>query len=142
MAESHVSAELPLSPDDAWKLLSDLSRFGEWMTIHNSWKSEIPELAVGARVTEQLTVMGMANVIEWTVQEFDPPSMLRISGVGLAGAQVSFTLSVAGAGATSTVRVDAEFMGQMMVGAIGAAVEKNATMELEASISKLRELAA
>jgi len=142
MAEAHVSGELPLSQEDAWKLLSDLSRFEQWLTIHDTWKSEIPELAEGAKVTEQLTVMGMTNVIEWTIESYAPPSSLKISGTGLAGAQIAFTLSVAQAGpASSTVSIDAGFTGQMMVGAIGQAVEKNATLELDNSFAKLRELA-
>jgi carbon monoxide dehydrogenase subunit G len=141
MAEAHVSGDLPLSQDDAWKLLSDLSGFEQWLTIHDSWKSEIPELAVGARVTEQLTVMGMTNVIEWTIDDYAPPVSLKISGAGLAGAQIAFTLSVAPSGTNSTVTIDAEFTGQMMVGAIGDAVQKNATVELEKSLTRLQELA-
>ena len=141
MAEAHVSGELPLSRDDAWKLLSDLSRFEEWLTIHDTWKSDIPELSLGSKVTEQLTVMGMTNVIEWTIDAYEPPRSLTISGTGLAGAQIAFTLSVADATAGSAVSIDAEFTGQMMVGAIGQAVEKNATVELESSFAKLRELA-
>ena len=142
MAEVHSSAELPLAPEDAWKLLSDLSRFEEWLTIHDKWSSDIPEMAAGAKVTEQLTVMGMTNKIEWTVETFEPPSTLKISGIGLAGAQIAFTLSVAPAGSGSEVTIDAEFTGQMMVGAIGDAVAKNALVELENSLAKLRELAA
>ena len=141
MAEAKVSGQLALSQDDAWKLLSDLSRFDQWLSIHDSWRSEIPELATGAKVTEQLTVMGMTNVIEWTIESFDPPSSLRIAGTGLAGAQIAFTLSVAPVGSGSEVTIDAEFTGQMMVGAIGDAVQKNATIELEKSFAKLRELA-
>ena len=141
MAEAHVSGELPLSREDAWKLLSDLSRFEEWLTIHDTWKSDIPELSLGSKVTEQLTVMGMTNVIEWTIEAYEPPSSLTISGAGLAGAQIAFTLSVGDADAGSAVSIDAEFTGQMMVGAIGQAVEKNATVELESSFAKLRELA-
>ena len=142
MAEVHSSAELPLSPDEAWKLLSDLSRFEQWLTIHDKWSSDIPELAVGATVTEQLTVMGMTNKIDWTVETYEPPTSLKISGVGLAGAQIAFTLSVAPSGSGSEVTIDAEFTGQMMVGAIGDAVAKNALTELEASLAKLRELVA
>lgn len=142
MAQAHVSGVLDLSQDDAWKLLSDLSRFGEWMSIHDSWKSEIPPLAAGAKVTEQLTVMGMTNVIEWTVDAYAPPNSLKISGAGMAGAQICFTLAVAADGPKATVSIDAEFTGQMMVGAIGQAVEKNATVELEKSLARLQELAA
>jgi carbon monoxide dehydrogenase subunit G len=141
MAEVNATVPLPLAPDAAWALLSDLSRFDQWLTIHDKWSSDIPELAVGARVTEQLTVMGMTNKIDWTVDVFDPPASLKISGVGLAGAQIAFTMSVAAADAGSEVTIDAEFTGQMMVGAIGDAVAKNALVELEASLTKLRELA-
>jgi hypothetical protein len=142
MAEAHVSGDLPLSQDGAWKLLSDLSSFEQWITIHDAWKSDIPDLKVGAKVTEQLTVMGMTNVIEWTIDAYDPPSSLTISGAGLAGAQIAFTLSVAPNGDNATVTIDAGFTGQMMVGAIGDAVQKNATIELEKFLAKLQELAA
>ena len=142
MAESHATVQLPVDQAQAWALLSDLSRFDEWMTIHDKWSSELPEtVGVGTKFTEQLTVMGMTNKIEWTVEEYDAPSAMKISGTGLAGAQISFTLSVAADGDKSTVAIDATFTGQMMVGAIGQAVEKNATAELEASLAKLAELA-
>jgi carbon monoxide dehydrogenase subunit G len=143
MPESHVVTQLPTSPENAWAILSDMSRFEDWMTIHDKWNTEVPaQIAVGTKVTEQLTIMGMTNKIEWTVEEYNPPKSLKISGTGLAGAQISFTLSVAdGADAASSeVTIDAEFTGQMMVGAIGAAVEKNAAVELDKSLAKLAEL--
>ena len=49
MAEARVSGILPLPPPDAWALLSDLSRFDEWLTIHDAWESEIPEISPRAR---------------------------------------------------------------------------------------------
>lgn len=141
MAQARVSGTLPVTPEQAWTLLSDLARFGEWLTIHDEWKSDIPQLGVGVRVTQQLTVMGMANVVEWTVDHFDPPTELRISGTGLVGAQIAFTLGVVpAAGDASTVSIDAEFTGQIMQGAIGAAVEKNAGVELEKSLVNLQSL--
>jgi carbon monoxide dehydrogenase subunit G len=141
MAEANVTIQLPVSHDDAWAVLSDLSRFGEWLTIHDKWTSELPaEVTVGTKITEQLIVMGMTNKVDWTVEEYQPPSALKIAGTGLAGAQISFTLSVAGDGDKSTVTVDASFTGQMMVGAIGDAVQKNATAELEKSLARLAEI--
>lgn len=140
MAQARVSGTLPLAPDEAWALLSDLGRFGEWLTIHDRWCSDIPVLGVGARVTQQITVMGMANVVEWTVDDFAPPGRLRISGTGLVGARIAFTLAVVPSGAASTVSIDAEFTGQVMQGAIGAAVEKNAGVELEKSLVTLQSL--
>ncbi len=143
MPESHVVTELPCDPEEAWAVLSDMSRFEEWMTIHDKWNTDVPaQISVGTKVTEQLTIMGMTNKIEWTVEEYNPPKSLKISGTGLAGAQISFTLSV-GAGssdATAEVKIDAEFTGQMMVGAIGQAVEKNAGVELDKSLAQLAAL--
>ena len=142
MPEAHVVTELPCPPEHAWAILSDMSRFGEWMTIHDTWSTEVPEqVVVGTKVTEQLTIMGMTNKIEWTVEEYNPPKSLKISGTGLAGAQISFTLSVgAGPGDNAEVKIDAEFTGQMMVGAIGQAVEKNAGIELDKSLARLAAL--
>jgi carbon monoxide dehydrogenase subunit G len=141
MPEAHVTTELPTTPAEAWAILSDMSRFEEWMTIHDKWNTEVPVVVtVGTKVTEQLTIMGMTNKIEWTVEEYDAPTSLKISGTGLAGAQISFTLSVGGEGDKATVTIDASFTGQMMVGAIGQAVEKNAAVELDKSLAKLADL--
>jgi hypothetical protein len=122
-----------------------MSRFEEWMTIHDKWNTDVPDvITVGTKVTEQLTIMGMTNKIEWTVEEYNPPKSLKISGTGLAGAQISFTLSVGegASAASSSVTIDAEFTGQMMVGAIGQAVEKNAGIELDKSLTQLSALVA
>lgn len=140
MAKCLVTAELNTSTENAWKVLSDLSRFEEWLTIHDAWKSELPELAVGARVTEQLTVMGMTNKIDWTVEQYEPPRLLKISGTGMAGAKISFTLSVETAGHGAVASIDAEFTGQMVVGAIGTAIEKSTTAALEQSLATLTSL--
>lgn len=143
MTEVSVSTSLPCSPEKAWATVSDLSRFEEWLTIHQGWRSEIPEqLGVGTKITEVVSVMGMANKIEWTVEEYDEPNSLKISGTGMAGVQVSFTLSVTPEGENSLVEIDAEFTGQMIVGPIGTAVGKNTKSELESSVAELAELVA
>ncbi|MCQ4122155.1 type II toxin-antitoxin system Rv0910 family toxin [Rhodococcus tibetensis] len=141
MASVSVSAALPTSPDKAWDALSDLSRWEEWLTIHQSWKSAVPtEVALGAKFTEVVSVMGMANKIEWTVTEVQVPEMVKISGTGMAGVTVEFTLRVEAAGTGSTAVIDASFTGTMIVGPIGKAVAKNAKADLEASLAKFAEI--
>ncbi|EFQ82478.1 hypothetical protein HMPREF0063_11687 [Aeromicrobium marinum DSM 15272] len=143
MATSNVSAHLSLPPEEAWSLLSDLSRFEEWLTIHDAWRADPPaEFAVGSTFTQQVSVLGMANVIEWTVDAYDPPRSLTISGTGMAGVAIRFVLSVAADETGSVATIDAEFTGQMVVGAIGSAVEKSTTKELTASLETLQGLAA
>jgi len=84
----------------------------------------------------------MANKIEWTVDVYEPPSTVKISGTGMAGVQVSFTLSVSTNDSGSRAAIEAEFSGQLVVGAIGAAVEKQSKKELDASLARLAELVA
>ncbi len=143
MAQVNANVEFPAPPEKVWAVMSDPRRYEEWLTIHQSWRGELPEvLSVGAKLTEIVTVMGMANKIEWTVEEYAAPSRVKISGTGMAGVQVSFTLSVEPSGVGSKAAIDAEFSGQMVVGAIGVAVEKQSKKELDASLAKLAELVA
>ncbi|MEV0251765.1 SRPBCC family protein [Nocardia sp. NPDC050712] len=142
MAKSHASKEFPVSQDKLWAVLSDPRRFEEWMTVHTKWKSEPPaQLAQGATLSEVLTIMGMANTIEFTVDKYDAPNSTTFSGVGMAGAKISFTLTVEAKGPDASVAtLDTEFISQMMVGAIGGAIERASTKELVTSLDKLAEL--
>jgi hypothetical protein len=139
MAEVHVSQEIAASQEETWKVFSDLSQFDKWLTIHDKFYGEPPaEIVVGTTFTEQATIMGMSNKIDWTVEGYDAPQSLTISGKGLAGAQITFVLSLEAAGEGSCVaKIDAEFIGTMVVGAIGAAVERAANKEVVASLEKL-----
>lgn len=141
MTTVNVSVSLPCTPETAWRTVSDLSRFDEWLTIHQGWRGELPEvITTGTKLTEVVSVMGMANKIEWTVEDYDEPRSIRISGTGMAGVRVSFTLSVTPDGPNSTADIDAEFTGQIIVGPIGAAIGKSTKSELEKSVAKLAGL--
>lgn len=141
MAHATVSQEIPASQEVVWKVLSNPQRFEEWLTLHTKWKSEPPaELALGSKISEVLTIMGMANTIDWNVDAYDAPNTMTISGTGMAGAKVTFTLAVATAGENSTATIDADFISQMMVGAIGGAVERASVKELNESLDKLATL--
>ncbi|MFL6089660.1 MAG: SRPBCC family protein [Aeromicrobium sp.] len=143
MTSVSVTQALPVDPQTAWDNLSDLAGWENWLSIHQSWKSELPsEISVGTQVTEVVSVMGMANKIDWTITELDVPNTVTIEGTGMAGVKIKFTLSVAPADAGSTATIDADFSGAMIVGPIGAAVAKNASADLEASLAKLAELVA
>jgi carbon monoxide dehydrogenase subunit G len=143
MAKSSVTKEIEAPQEKVWAVLANPSRFEEWLTLHTKWKDEPPtELSVGTQLTEVVTIMGMPNTIVWTTEAYDAPNSLRISGAGMAGAKVTFVLSVEAKGDTSVASVDAEFISQMMVGAIGGAIERNATKELNTSLDQLAALVA
>jgi uncharacterized protein YndB with AHSA1/START domain len=143
MASVTATVEFAASPEKVWATMSDPNRYEEWLTVHQGWRGEIPsELTVGTKLTEIVSVMGMANKIEWTVDVYQPPSTVKISGTGMAGVRVSFTLSVSPTESGSRAAIEAEFTGQMVVGAIGAAVEKQSKKELDASLVNLADLVA
>jgi len=143
MAKANASIEIAASQDKVWAIISDPSRFEEWLSVHTKWKEAPPAtLSKGATMAEVLTIMGMANTINFTVEEYDAPNSTKFSGTGMAGAKISFTLSVEPTGDDAcAASVDAEFISQMMVGAIGGAIERASTKELTASLEKLAALA-
>lgn len=142
MAKIDVTKEIAASQATVWAQLANPNNYAEWLTIHDSWRGDIPnEIVLGSTFTEVVTVMGMTNKIDWTVSDFTEGSSLKISGTGMAGAKISFTLSVEADGdAASKANIDAEFEGQMVVGAIGKAIERSTAKEVEASLDKLAAL--
>ncbi|WP_078313118.1 MULTISPECIES: SRPBCC family protein [unclassified Mycobacterium] len=144
MAKANVSKEIAAPQEKVWATISDPARFEEWLTVHTKWKEAPPaQLSKGATMSEILTIMGMANTITFTVDEFDAPSSTTFSGTGMAGAKISFRLTVEPKGDDASIAtVDAEFISQMMVGAIGGAIERASTKELNESLDKLATLVA
>lgn len=144
MAKANVSKEIGAPQDQVWAVISDPARFEEWLSVHTKWKEAPPAtLSQGATMSEVLTIMGMANTITFTVDEYDAPNTTKFSGTGMAGAKISFTLTVEPNGDDASVAtVDAEFISQMMVGAIGGAIERASTKELNESLDKLATLVA
>lgn len=141
MATVSVTHSLPVDPATAWEHLSNLADWKNWLTLHQSWKGDLPEVvAPGTQVTQVLSVMGMANKVEWTVTELDAPSSVTIEGTGMAGVQVRFTLSVAPTESGSSASIDATFSGAMVAGPIGKAVAASARGDLEKSLATLAAL--
>ncbi len=143
MGKIEKTVEFESSPDKLWAVVSDPSRFGDWLSMHKAWKGDVPaEFSKGSQATAVVSLLNMPNTITWTVDEYEPPKSVRLSGSGMAGVKVAIGLDVAPEGTGSTMSLVAEFEGQMIVGAIGQAVEKAGIQELDASLAKLRELVA
>lgn len=141
MGQISASVQLPAAPATVWQEFSNPNNFEKWLTIHTKWKGEVPaEFAQGSQVSEVVTMLGMPNTITWTVDEYDAPHKLSISGTGMAGVQVRFDLIVAAADGGSTATIDAEFSGAMIVGALGKAVEKDGQKNLDESLAKFAAL--
>ncbi|MFJ9784631.1 SRPBCC family protein [Amycolatopsis sp. NPDC101161] len=94
MGQISASVELPAAPDKVWAEFSNPNNFEKWLTIHTKWKGDVPaEFTQGSQVSEVVTMLGMANTITWTVDTYDAPHRLVISGTGMAGVKIRFSLS-------------------------------------------------
>lgn len=141
MAKLELSRTLPMSAEEAWEHASDLPNLGDWMSMHQGWRSELPdELGVGVKVVGVAGAKGMRNRVTWTVRTFDPPSALEISGDGVGGTRYKLSMRVvpAGEGCTFTVRMD--LGGAPLFGPIGSAAARAVKGDIEKSIEKFQEL--
>lgn len=144
MGHISTTADVPAAPEKVWEAIATPATYADWMTIHTRWKDDVPpRFWQGASAAEVVTMLGMPNTITWTVEEYEEPARLRISGTGMAGVQVSFVFEVASDGnGGSRASASAEFEGQMIAGALGKAVEKDGLKNLEESLAKLSTLVA
>ena len=141
MGSIEKSATFPVSTEKLWAVVGDPNRFGDWLNMHQKWKGDVPaELKVGDTIVEVVSVMNMPNTISWTVEEYTPGQSVKLAGTGMAGVKIAISVSVTGDGESSTLDLKTDFEGQMLVGAIGTAVEKAGLTDLEASLAKLTEL--
>lgn len=138
MAGTKVDRVINAPAEKVWALVTDLDRWEEWNTLFTKWKGEVPtSVEKGTQMTAVLTIMGMANTITLTADEYDPPKLVSMSGTGMAGAKIALTMSVDADGDAANLKAQADFESQMMVGAIGKAIERAAKKELDASLEKL-----
>lgn len=141
MATTQVEKDIQAPIERVWEVAGDLNRWGEWNTMFTKWKGDPPAVpAPGDRLTAVLTVMGMTNTVTLTVEDYVPLHRIAFSGSAMAGAKVTLTTSVENLDGATRVGSTVDFVSQMMVGAIGAAVEKAARKELSASLDRLADL--
>ncbi|AXK85110.1 SRPBCC family protein [Nocardia farcinica] len=137
MAKLKVSADVPISPEQAWTHTSDLAGLDKWLTMHEAWRGEVPtELTPGTTLVGVATVKGLRNRVTWTVQTAEPPNRLVLKGSGKGGTKFTLGLLVAPTGTGSQVSVDLELGGAPLFGPIGAGVAKAVRGDIERSLEK------
>jgi len=141
MAKVSVSASMPANAEKAWETASDLSRFGEWLTLHDGWRGELPtDVGPGTILTSVVSVKGLRNRIDWTVGSYDPPASITLSGDGKGGVKISLTLAVRPEKTGSTLSMDAEFSAPMLFGPVSSAVGRTLKGDLRTSLANLVKL--
>ncbi|MCG7596197.1 type II toxin-antitoxin system Rv0910 family toxin [Mycobacterium sp. C3-094] len=145
MATVDVSVTSDLSPERAWTLASDLSRFEEWLTIFGGWKSPVPdEIDVDTQVSSLIKVKGFRNIIHWRVTRYDEPKEIELMGNGRGGVSIGLSLQVeprdGGEGRGSSFRVVADLSGGLLNTPVGSVVARVIKGDVKRSVCNLAEL--
>lgn len=142
MAKVHASVSVPAPPDRTWATAADLSRFGEWLTLHDGWRGEVPaQITEGTDLTSVVTVKGLRNRVRWHIVRYAPPTALTISGRGVGGVRIALELTIRPDGnGTSTVTVDAEVTGRPVFGPVGRLIGRAVHADLNKSVAALATL--
>lgn len=142
VAKVNATATVPASPARTWAVASDLSRFDEWMSLHDGWRGDVPAvIETGTALTSVVTVMGLRNRISWLVESYTPPTGLSISGRGVGGVRVALALSIRAAGEeTSEVTIDAEVTGRPVFGPVGMAIGRAVRADIRRSVATLADI--
>jgi len=141
MAKLEVTTRVPLDPERTWATASDLHRFDEWLTIHDGWRSDLPEeLTVGTTAESVVSVKGLRNRVAWKVEEIDAPHHLVLRGNGKGGTKFRLLLTVTGTSGGSDLSLNIDLGGAPLFGPIGSGVARTLRGDLEASLRKFAEL--
>jgi Polyketide cyclase / dehydrase and lipid transport len=141
MAKLELVRELSLSPQDAWEHASNLQELGDWLVMHEGWRSELPDdLSVGTTIVGVAGAKGLRNRVTWTVKHFDPPELLEVTGNGVGGTKYGLKMKVAPTKSGCAFTVTLNLGGAPLFGPIGAAAARAVKGDIDRSIRKFEEL--
>jgi hypothetical protein len=141
MAKLELSRDLSLDPQTAWDHASNLNELGDWLVMHEGWRSDIPdELTVGTTLIGVAGAKGMRNRVTWTVRKLDAPRLLEVVGKGVGGTKYGLKLSVKPTATGSTFAVTLELGGPPLFGPIGSVAARTVKGDIERSIEKFETL--
>lgn len=141
MAALDMTADMPMSPHDMWDRVSDLSELGEWLVMHEGWRSELPdEITEGTEIVGVARAKGMRNRVTWTVTTWNPPHEVAMSGAGKGGAKYGVTLTVRSTAGGSALGLRLELGGRPLFGPVGSAAARAVKGDVEKSLERFVEL--
>jgi hypothetical protein len=140
MAQVKMSERVPVSPAEAWALVSDLSRLGEWLSLHEAWRGDVPDLAPGVQLTGVVKTKGIRNKVTWTVNDFDPPHRISLTGEGVGGTKVALDMAVRPDGAVSIFDFMVEFSHPTLKGPLGSLAGRAIKGDLDHSLERFKTL--
>ena len=141
MAAVDIAADVLMSPQEMWDHVSDLSNLGDWLVMHEGWRSELPdELGEGTQLVGVARAKGFRNRVTWTVTTWEPPHQVALAGSGKGGAKYAVTLTVRPIDKGSALGLRLELGGRPLFGPVGSAAARAVKGDAEKSLKKFVEL--
>lgn len=143
MAKTSDSITVDLSPEDTFAAASDLSRFDDWLILHDGWRGQVPtadDLAVGTAVTSVVKAKGTRVRFDWKIDTYDPPQRVRFSGNGKGGVKAKIDLTVKPSGDGSEVTFLIDLGGLPLMGPVGKAAAKAVHGDIHRSLERFKAI--
>jgi hypothetical protein len=141
VAKVELSRTLSITPEEAWAHVADLSSLGDWLEMHQGWRSDLPdELAVGTKIVGVAGAKGMRNRVTWTIKDYDPPNLIGITGEGVGGTKYALRMTVKPLSTGCEFRVKIDLGGAPLFGPIGMAASRAVKGDIERSVKTFEEL--
>lgn len=143
MAKTSDSITVDLSPEDTFAAASDLSRFDEWLILHDGWRGRVPaseELVVDTAVTSVVKAKGTRVRFDWKIDTYEPPKRVRFSGNGKGGVKAKIDLTVKPDGDGSEVTFLIDLGGLPLMGPVGKAAAKAVHGDIHRSLERFKEI--
>ncbi|MGH3492747.1 MAG: type II toxin-antitoxin system Rv0910 family toxin [Sciscionella sp.] len=138
MATVEVSAALPMTPEEAWHRASDLSRFDEWLTLHDGWRCALPDtLRTGTELVSVVAVKGIRSRVTWRITDYLRPEVIELRGDAKGGVSIAMSMRIHAAATGSELRLRIEFTGAPVFGLLGTAVARAVKGDLRRSMDRL-----
>src|SRR5246127_3556537 len=136
-----MTVDVPMTPQNMWDHVSDLSNLSDWLVLHEGWRSELPdELSEGTQVVGVARAKGLRNRVTWTVTSWEPPHQVALSGSGKGGAKYAVTLTVQPTQQGSALGLRLELGGRALFGPVGSAAARGVKGDVEKSRKQFVEL--
>src|ERR1700739_560049 len=141
MAAVDMTADLPMTPQDMWDRVSDLSERGEWLGRPECGRSALPdEIPEGTQPVGVARSKGLRNRVTWTVTKWDPPHEVAMSGAGKGGTKYGVRLTGRPATDGATLGLRLELGGRPLFGPVGSAAARAVKGDMEKSLKQFVEL--
>jgi hypothetical protein len=141
MAKLELSRELSLSPESAWEHASNLNDLGDWLVMHEGWRSEVPtDLTVGTTLIGVAGAKGMRNRVTWTIRQINPPDLLEVTGKGVGGTKYGLKMKVRPTPSGCAFAVTIDLGGPPLFGPIGTVAARAVKGDIERSIRQFEQL--